>query len=48
MDSGDYSEGRDLDPESSEEPESPLRLDLDLADWTQETLCKALMERVER
>ena len=34
--------------QSREEPESPIRLDLDMADWTVEALCKALWRRVER
>ena len=46
-DSGD-SEGRQLDPDSGEEPDSPPRMDGALADWTKEVLCRALKERVER
>ena len=47
-DSGEDSEGRELDPDSSDELESPLRMDIVLADWTKEALCRALMERVDR
>ena len=46
-DSGDDSGDRDMD-QSREEPESPIRLDLDMADWSVEALCKALWRRVER
>ena len=46
-DSGDDSRDQDMD-QSREEPESPIRLDLDMADWTVEALCKALWRRVER
>ena len=42
------SEGRQLDPDSGEEPDSPPRMDGALADWTKEMLCRALKERVER
>ena len=45
-DSGDS--GRQLDPDSGEEVDSPPRMGAALADWTKEALCRALREQVER
>ena len=45
-DSGDS--GRQLDPDSGEEVDSPPRMGAALADWTKEALCRALKEQVER
>ena len=42
------SEGRQLDPDSGEEMDSPPRMGAALADWTKEALCRALKEQVER